>query len=155
MRSDYALYAVAIILFVLTGIAALAPLALAEFERNVWLVTTAVLGLLFAGLGYSQKPKKQAKTIKALPPVPPTLPVTQVTTAEKKEAIVEAAPTVRGLTEVRGIGEKRKEQLKSLGISSVEDLARASAKDLATRLEISPKITGRWIEDAKKLLEKS
>lgn len=157
MRSDYALYTVAIIFFILTAITAF---TLAEFERNLWVVTTAILGLLFIGLGYTQKPKPQAITVEAPPQalaseMPTPSPVTEVMKEEKVETVVEVAPQKMELTKVKGIGEKRAEQLKALGISSVEDLAKASVEDLAEKLKISPKITGRWIENAKKLLEKS
>ena len=74
---------------------------------------------------------------------------------EKPMTITEAAPTKLELTEVKGIGEKRKEQLKALGISTVERLAEASEDYLSEKLKISPKITRKWIEDAKKLSEKS
>ncbi len=148
MRSDYALYTVAIIFFILTGIV----LAYQVELKELWTVATVVLGLLFIGLGYSQRPKPAAATMEALPA--PTVPTT--ITEEKTEILTEAAPTtVAALTEVKGIGEKRAEQLKTLGINSIEDLAQASAKDLAAKLKISPKITGRWIENAKKLAEKS
>jgi len=157
MRSDYALYTVAIIFFILTAITAF---TLAEFERNLSVVTTTILGLLFIGLGYTQKPKPQAITVEAPPQAPapemPTpSPVTEVMKEEKVETVVEVAPQKMELTKVKGIGEKRAEQLKALGISSVEDLAKASIEDLAEKLKISPKITGRWIENAKKLVEKS
>jgi predicted flap endonuclease-1-like 5' DNA nuclease len=157
MRSDYALYTVAIIFFILTAITAF---TLAEFERNLWVVTTAILGLLFIGLGYTQKPKPQAITVEAPPQAPapemPTpSPVTEVMKEEKVETVVEVAPQKMELTKVKGIGEKRAEQLKALDIRSVEDLTKASVEDLAEKLKISPKITGRWIENAKKLLEKS
>jgi predicted flap endonuclease-1-like 5' DNA nuclease len=163
MRSDYALYLVAIIFFIITAMSF--ALALAEFERNLWVVTTAILGLLFIGLGYTQRPRPQAKAIQAPPPpapaptvtAPTSSPAVEVVTEEKAAIIVEAKPTrsMMELTEVKGIGEKRKEQLKALNISSVEDLAKASAEDLASKLKISPKITGKWIENAKQLLEKS
>jgi predicted flap endonuclease-1-like 5' DNA nuclease len=155
MRSDYALYVVAIIFFILTTIV----LAYQVEFKELWTITTAVLGLLFIGLGYSQRPKAQATAIEA-PPLAPTLPTppltttTEVVTEETKETVITAAPTIVNLTEVKGIGEKRAEQLKALGISSVEELARASAKDLATKLKISAKITEKWIENAKKLTEK-
>jgi predicted flap endonuclease-1-like 5' DNA nuclease len=87
--------------------------------------------------------------------MPTPSPVTEVMKEEKVETVVEVAPQKMELTKVKGIGEKRAEQLKALGISSVEDLAKASVEDLAEKLKISPKITGRWIENAKKLLEKS
>jgi len=147
MRSDYALYTVAIIFFILTGIV----LAYQVELKELWTVATVVLGLLFIGLGYSQRPKPAAATMEALPA--PTVPTTM--TEEKTEVLTEAAPATVALTEVKGIGEKRAEQLKTLGINSIEDLAQASAKDLAAKLKISPKITGRWIENAKKLAEKS
>ncbi len=154
MRSDYALYVVAIIFFAITVMSF--ALQLAEFEKNLWVLTTAILGLLFIGIGYSQRPKTQATVIKAPPPAPLTLPTTtEVMVEEKKETIAEAVPTVAGLTKVKGIGEKRAEQLKALGINSIEELAKASANDLAAKLKISPKITGKWIENAKTLTEKS
>ena len=157
MRSDYALYAVAIIFFILTAITAF---TLAGLEQSLSVVSTTVLGLLFIGLGYTQKPKPQAITVEARPQTPapemPTpSPVPEVMKEEKVETVVEVAPQKMELTKVKGIGEKRAQQLKALGISSVEDLVKASAEDLAEKLKISPKITGRWIENAKKLLEKS
>jgi len=163
MRSDYALYLVAIIFFIITGMSF--ALELAEFERNMWVVTTAILGLLFIGLGYTQRPKPRPMAIKAPPPsspsaAPPALappPAVEIVKEEKPEIVVEAipAPSMMELTKVKGIGEKRKEQLKALNVSSVEDLAKASAEDLASKLKISPKITGKWIENAKQLLQKS
>jgi predicted flap endonuclease-1-like 5' DNA nuclease len=177
MRSDYALYAVAIIFFVITGISF--AVGLAELERNLWVVTTAVLGLLFAGLGYTQRPRPRGRIIVEAPPSTPaqtsatptliapvsttpepapTEPAAPAVTEVKEENIevtTEAAPTVLGLTEVKGIGEKRKQQLNALGINSIDDLAKASANELAQKLKISPKISGKWIENAKTLLEKS
>jgi len=156
MRSDYALYTVAIIFFILTGIVLAYQIELKE----LWVVTTAILGLLFIGLGYTQKPKPQVITVEAPPQVPapemPTpSPVTEVMKEEKVETVLEVTPQKMELTEVKGIGEKRAQQLKALGISSVEDLAKASATDIAEKLKISPKITGKWIENAKTLAEKS
>jgi len=155
MRSDYALYTVAIILFILTFIVLAYPPDLKE----LWIVTTAVLGLLFIGLGYTQRPKPRVITIEAPAPVPAPPAATEAAKEEKPEIVVEAIPApippMTELTGVKGIGEKRSEQLKALGINSVEDLAKASPNDLAAKLKISPKITERWIENAKKLLEKS
>jgi predicted flap endonuclease-1-like 5' DNA nuclease len=151
MRSDYALYAVAIIFFILTGI----TLAYQVESQELWIISTFVLGLFFIGLGYSQRPKAQAKTVTVEAPPPPTPAVQEPAAQAVKETIEKPAPTVKGLTEVKGIGEKRADQLKNIGISSVEDLAKASADDLAAKLKISPKITKVWIENAKKLVEKS
>jgi predicted flap endonuclease-1-like 5' DNA nuclease len=165
MRSDYALYLVAIIFFVITAMSF--ALELAELERNVWVVTTAILGIFFIGLGYTQRPRPRPISIKAAPPTPPPAastpaptsappPAAEIEREVKPEIVPEAtpAPAMMELTKVKGIGEKRKEQLKSLNVSSVEDLARASAEDLASKLKISPKITGKWIDNAKQLLEK-
>ena len=155
MRSDYALYVVALIFFIITGIGAY----MLEEPQRLWVVSTAVLGFFFIGLGYTQRPKPQAPIIEAPPPAPAPAPapptIVEPIKEEKTEVIAEVAPPTMELTEVKGIGEKRKERLKALGISSVEDLSRASAKDLAEKLKISPKITERWIENAKRLLEKS
>jgi len=57
------------------------------------------------------------------------------------------------LTEVKGIGEKRTNQLKTYGINNVDDLAKGSIQDLAKRLNVSPKIVAKWVEDAKQLLK--
>ena len=63
-----------------------------------------------------------------------------------------AATTVE-LTQVKGIGEKRATQLKALGINSVNELANASAKTVAKKLKISPKIVEKWISSAKELVK--
>lgn len=148
MRSDYALYAVAIIFFILTGIVSIHH----QIEyRELWIVTTAVLGIFFIGLGYTQRPKAATKTttIEAPSPAPTSTQTVQ------EEIPKETAQIGRELTEVKGIGAKRVEQLKALNIVSVEDLAKASAEELASKLKVSPKITERWIENAKELVEKS
>ncbi|MGB9676465.1 MAG: helix-hairpin-helix domain-containing protein [Candidatus Bathyarchaeales archaeon] len=159
MRSDYALYTVAIIFFIITLM-----VAFVEFEpKNLFIVTTAVLGLLFIGLGYTQRPKPQAAPPPAPTPMPTSTPepapIIETVQEEKKEITVEATPVsmppTSELMKVKGIGAKRSEQLKALGINTLEDLAKASANDLASKLQISPKITGRWISEAKKLTEKS
>jgi predicted flap endonuclease-1-like 5' DNA nuclease len=54
---------------------------------------------------------------------------------------------------VRGIGDKRAEQLKGFGISNIDDLAHASASDIATKLMTSPKIVEKWIARARELSE--
>lgn len=144
MRSDYALYTVAIIFFILTFVV----LATQVDFKELWTITTVVLGLLFIGLGYFQRSKLKAATIET-PQISPT------TVEEETETTMETIPPKIALTEVKGIGEKRAEQLKALGINSAEDLAKASAKSLAIKLKISQKFTKRWIENAKKLTGKS
>ncbi len=57
------------------------------------------------------------------------------------------------LAEVEGIEPAREKQLKALGINTIEDLAKASAKELAKETKASPEITSRWIEEAQRLTE--
>jgi len=155
MRSDYALYVIAIVFFILTGV-----VVAYSVEQQLWIVTTAVLGLVFIGLGYTQRPKQIVSTEAAptltSPPPPPPVP-TSVKEEPKKEQvgqITRPQTLSSGLTQVKGIKEKRAQQLKAIGINSIEDLANASANDIAGKLQISPKITGRWIETAKELAKK-
>lgn len=153
MRLDYVLYSLAIIFFILTGI----TLVYQVEPQELWIISTFVLGLFFVGLGYFQRPRAQAKPVTTEAPPPPTSPVQEPTAVEiqaVKETVEQPTPTVTGLTGVKGIGEKRAEQLKAVGINSVEDLAKASADDLAAKLKVSPKITKVWIENAKRLVEK-
>jgi predicted flap endonuclease-1-like 5' DNA nuclease len=156
------LYAVAIIFFILTGV-----VAAYYVEQQLWIVTTAVLGLVFIGLGYSQRPRPTTPTTTTSPamttpatipppPAPSTQPATtEVMKEEKIEPAIEVPPARLGLMEIKGIKEKRAAQLKALGINTIGDLAKASANDLGTKLQISPKITGKWIESAKEIVEKS
>jgi len=158
MRSDYALYTVAIIFFIITGI--VFAIQIEVTYKSLGIIATAVLGIFFIGLGYTQRPRAKVQTVMAAPPAPPpTQPASQPSTETVEEKTVEtvgmATPTGTPLTNIKGIGEKRAEQLKALGINSVEELAKASAKEIASKLKISPKITQRWIENAKKLTEKS
>jgi len=162
MRSDYLLYSIAIIFFVLTG----TVLAYEVEQKPLWIITTAVLGLLFVAIGLFQRPKTAATPTQAVeaPAPPPSVPApTTLTEVVKQEAIevtepaTPAPPTPSGtdITMLKGIKAKRAEQLKALGINNAEDLAKASAKHIATKLDISPKITTKWIENAKELTEKS
>jgi predicted flap endonuclease-1-like 5' DNA nuclease len=180
MRLDYISYATAIVFFIIT----LAAAVYSFEQTQVWVVTTVVIGLAFIGLGYTQRPRPAATpTITTLaPPPPPTPPqqqhvqeqqelqqpqVSEVTTAlsqpvvtdvvkleETQQVVQSVQPIAGGLTDVKGIGEKRAAQLKALGIGSAEDLAKASAKDLAAKLNISPKITDKWIQNAKGIGQK-
>ncbi len=84
--------------------------------------------------------------------------VTDVVKLEEAKPAVEPVPPIQptagGLTDVKGIGEKRASQLRALGILSVNDLSKASAKDLAAKLKISSKITDKWIENAREIGQK-
>jgi predicted flap endonuclease-1-like 5' DNA nuclease len=156
MRLDYPLYVVAIILFAITAISSI---VLVEFERNLSVVTTVVLGLLFLALGYTQRPHLTASAFKA--PAPPAAPIaTQappvVEAPKKEEPVVEITPPrITELTTVKGIKAKRAEQLKALGINSAEDLAKASPQELSEKLKIAQYFTERWVASAKETVEKS
>ena len=43
--------------------------------------------------------------------------------------------------------------MKSVGVNSVEDLAKASPEDLAAKLEVSPRIVKMWVGTAKKMVK--
>ena len=159
MRLDYALYAVAVILFILTGVGA-------YMAESLWIVTTAVLGLVFIGIGYWQRPHEEAiapntpqTTIMTMPPpvsVTASPPPPAAPKAETKPIpVIETKLPSAALLDVKGIKEKRAQQLKTLGINTVEDLAKASPEDLAAKLKIAPYFTSQWIENAKKIIAKS
>ena len=158
MRSDYALYIVALIFFIITATSF--ALVNAEFERNLSTITTAVLGLLFLAVGSTQRPRAQTSSIETTIPQPLAIPqpplVIEIPKQEEMKVvetpIPTTSPTITSLTSVKGIKEKRAEQLKTLGINSAEDLAEASATDLASKLKIASYFTERWIQSAKELL---
>jgi len=147
MRSDYALYAVAAIFFILTGLV----LAYQSEMKELWTVTTFVLGLLSIGVGYLQRPRPESIGLQGTMPPSSTPPAPA---PQEEEHVEDVAATTSTLTQVRGIGAKRLAQLEAIGINSVEGLAQASASDVAAKLRISPKITERWITNAKNLNQK-
>jgi len=163
MRSDYVLYAVAIMCFIVTG-----AVAAYAATQQLWIVTTAVIGIAFIGAGYTQRPRERTQTqIAVSPPPPPPIPQTPKAVEMKIEnkveeikaepqtaPVIEVKPPSVGLLDVKGIKDKRAQQLKAVGINSVEDLAKASAEDLAAKLKIAPYFTGKWIENAKEILKK-
>ncbi len=55
------------------------------------------------------------------------------------------------LTEIKGIGVKRAEWLKKIGINSIEDLANSSAETLSTEMGCSSRLVSNWIEEAKRI----
>lgn len=94
MRSDYAMYIVAAFFFILTAISAI---LIVEVERSLWMVATAVLGLLSVGLGYYQKPKAivPTKTVsQAVTAVEPVAPEPQAAPIEAPTPAVEAPTPV-------------------------------------------------------------
>ncbi len=164
MRLDYVLYVLGAVLLIITVVPFVTSIGKDTTEKSVWVVATVVLGLFSIGLGYTQKPKTKAQACQPAMPTPQAaMPETQPAATmetlkeEKAEAPMEKpamqeAPTAE-LTQVKGIGEKRATQLKALGINSADDLTKASAKTVAKKLKISPKIVNKWIDSAKELVE--
>ncbi len=170
MRSDYILYTVAAIFFIITLLAVASSIG----SQQVWIVSTVVIGLAFIGAGYTQRPKPAAVASDPIafeqptPPPPQQQPLVVVTAPETAPLVTEPVkveevkpiveqpqPLTSELMKVKGIGEKRMAQLKTLGINTIEDLRNASPKDLAAKLNISPKITSKWIEETKEIKQAS
>ena len=162
MRLDYTLYVLAALLLIITVVPFVVAIEGVESDtRSLWVVTTVVLGLLSIGLGYSQRPKTEAQACQpamSAPQATMEAPKEEKAEAPMEKTMTKEAPApaaamtaTMDLTQVKGIGEKRATQLKALGINSVDDLAKASAKTLAAKLKISPKIASKWIESAKEL----
>ena len=172
MRLDYTLYVIAAVILILTVVPFVITIEGVESEtRSLWVVTTVVLGLLSIGLGYSQRPKTKAQACEpamtilqtAIPNTQPAATMKAPTeektempvekTSMKEEPAMASTSATKELTQVKGIGEKRAIQLKALGINSVDKLANASAKTLAKKLKVSPKIVEKWVGSAKELIK--
>jgi len=140
MRADIPLYVIAVICFGLAVGLHLYSTMVSEIA-STYTVILAVLGAIFAGVGYSMRPG-QIETVEAV----------KETTA--KEAVTETkTKSSLQLVDVKGIGPKRAKQLRSIGIQSVEELAKQSSEELSKKANVSTKIAGKWIEEAKKTLE--
>ena len=139
MRADIPLYIIAVICFISATILHLYPPA--GSEPSTYTVILAVLGAIFAGVGYSMRPRR-IETVEAV----------KETTAKEAVTETETRSSLQ-LVDVKGIGPKRAEQLRSIGIQSVEELAKQSSEELSRKANVSTKIAGKWIEEAKKTLE--
>jgi hypothetical protein len=56
------------------------------------------------------------------------------------------------LIEIKGIGQKRSEQLKTAGFDTVRKLAESEPKQIAEKVGVSEKSASRWILNAKQIL---
>lgn len=161
MRSDYLLYLVAVILFVITAIS---YIALQQIERSLSMVTTVILGLLFIALGYTQRPRISRPITSLVVPntqppaavmeTPKPIQETPVAAVVETQSTPAVAKPTADLTVIKGIKAKRAEQLRSLGINNAEDLANASPIELAAKLRIAPYFTEKWVTGAKELVER-
>lgn len=157
MRSDYALYAVAVICLVLAFVVFATSFASYHLMEPPYdIVTMAVLvilALVTAGAGYLIRPEEMILTPPPQPP--PSKPASEAyqtpTTPPPKTTL---APPIN-ITEIRGIGPKRAEQLRTLGINTAQDLVETTASTLAAKTELSPKITGKWVREAKRLIKEA
>ena len=140
MRADIPLYVIAVICFGLAIGLHLYSTMVSEVA-STYTVILAVLGAIFAGVGYSMRPR-QTETVET---VKETAAREAVTETETRSSLQ--------LVDVKGIGPKRAEQLRSIGIQSVEELAKQSSEELSKKANVSTKIAGKWIEEAKKTLE--
>ena len=90
MRSDYPLYAIAVLCFVITAVAYLAPLAQVT---ELYIYGLIVLGIVFVGLGYMARPRTPTATQASAAPAIPVENVTQVKQIPKAEDEAKVAPT--------------------------------------------------------------
>ena len=159
MRSDYALYVVAVICFILVAVVFAGSTEYAGYlpmETQITMVTTAVLailGLISAGAGYLVRPEEMILTPPPHPPAPKPAPKLSAPPPTPPSKITTTPPIE--ITEVKGIGLKRAEQLRALGINTAQDLVKTTATTLATKTELSPKITRRWFREAKRLIKEA
>lgn len=65
------------------------------------------------------------------------------------------ARMMKVLDDVKGIGPATKKRLKQAGIHSLEDLAKASAKQVAHQSRVAQERAKRWQAEARRLLEKT
>lgn len=146
MRFDIIFYFFGIICFILA--ACIIPFWGVTLIPVAFLIVLLLFGLFFMAFGYSARSRKY----KIIAPVEPI-----ETRVEGK--LIQLPPTPSKpptqLDKIRGIGPKRIAQLNALQIMYVEDLARFSAENLATKLKISSKITAKWIEQAQNLIKEA
>lgn len=62
MRLDYTMYILGIILLILTIVPFIVEIpGIDDNIKLIWIVSSAVLGLISIGIGYSQQPKTEAQ----------------------------------------------------------------------------------------------
>jgi len=90
------------------------------------------------------------KSLQAKKPPRPAETVSGIKAKKKNET--KEDKTILNLTQVPGIGEKRAQQLKNVGIDSIEKLAKADPEEISKRLRVTEKLASKWIADAKQIL---
>jgi len=153
MRSDYALYVVAIICFILAAFVLagssgyIGYLAIEPLISSVATAVLAILGLISAGAGYLVRPGGMTLIPR------PHLPAPKLSSSPPTPQLSLPVIPPIDVTEVRGVGPKRAKQLRELGINTAQDLAKTTATTLAAKTELSTKITRKWVRRAKRLIK--
>ncbi len=141
MRSDVTLYVVAVFFFALTIASAF---IFNEAERSLWIVSTAVLGILSVGLGYYQRPKAKVSIQKMQKAPVATVPAesivqpvsVQVETQSEQAAIIETVPV--GTAEIEAarptVEPLASEEQASIEITQAEAAAAPVEKQVETAL---------------------
>ncbi|MCX8150812.1 MAG: hypothetical protein N3D85_04865 [Candidatus Bathyarchaeota archaeon] len=166
MRLDYTFYVLAVVFFSITALSFV--LVTEQNGRNLYVMSTAIVGILCGVIGFFMRPKPQTKTTSqetsAAPPQEapqPTLTVatpaapstkTPVVEPQEKPSVVTTDAALE-LTQIRGISKVRADQLRANGIENLKALSEASPEVLAEKLQVSPKIVKMWIGSAKKLIK--
>jgi predicted flap endonuclease-1-like 5' DNA nuclease len=65
----------------------------------------------------------------------------------------EEEPSPHGVTDVNGIGPVYATRLEAAGVTTLSDLARSDAEDIAKAADVTAARAGSWIESARALLE--
>lgn len=105
-------------------------------------IQVAPTTVLVAPIAQTAAPPPEVPIVERAIPAPPPIEAAAPTTPTEAKS---------EFSRIRGISEKRATELKANGINTIEDLANASPEDLASKLNVSPKIVKMWIGSAKKL----
>ena len=112
MRTDYILYVIAVICFVVAGLTAARPYT---STASNWLIVIvlAIIGVIFVGGGYSLRPQTRVVT-RAEPAVPQTKPVmeepTKVPSVAEPSPEPEPTPVAEPMPPVEANEEPKKEE---------------------------------------------
>jgi len=89
MRTDYILYVIAVICFIVAGYAAAYPFTSIATSNDLTVIVLAIIGIIFVGGGYSLRPQTRVATR-----VEPTIPQTKPAMEERPTSppAIERAP---------------------------------------------------------------
>ncbi|UCH31974.1 MAG: hypothetical protein JSV05_00850 [Candidatus Bathyarchaeota archaeon] len=107
MRTDYPLYVIAVICFLVAIYAYAAPLA----ETELYIYALAVLGIVFIGLGYMARPKEGSlseTTLTPSMPAPPSEPLPAEIQPKEKPKTPRKTPVKRRARKKSAAKKRRK-----------------------------------------------